>query len=91
MKNGSSGMLHRIALVRTDVSEELIASIVRVTRIGVLGTALAYLVTAKVVPSSILVTLTMEAISSSETVVLTRTTQRNILKDAILHNSALFK
>jgi hypothetical protein len=34
----SSGMLHRVALVRTDVSEEPIASIIRVTRIGELGT-----------------------------------------------------
>jgi hypothetical protein len=30
-------MLRRVALVRTDVSEELSASIVRVTRIGKLG------------------------------------------------------
>jgi hypothetical protein len=34
----SSGMLRRMALVRTDVSEELSASIIRVTRIGELGT-----------------------------------------------------
>jgi hypothetical protein len=34
----SSGMLRRVALVRTDVSEELIASFIRVTRIGELGT-----------------------------------------------------
>jgi hypothetical protein len=31
-------MLRRVDLVRTDVSEELIASFVRVTRIGELGT-----------------------------------------------------
>jgi hypothetical protein len=37
----SSGMLHRVALVRTDVSEELSASFIRVTRIGELGTRLA--------------------------------------------------
>jgi hypothetical protein len=30
----SSGMLRRVALVRNDVSEELSASIIRVTRIG---------------------------------------------------------
>jgi hypothetical protein len=36
-----SGMLRRVALVRTDVSEELSASIIRVTRIGELGTTLA--------------------------------------------------
>jgi hypothetical protein len=51
----SSGMLRHIALVRTDVSEELSASFFRVTRIGELGTTLAVtsvhrlLVTASVV------------------------------------------
>jgi hypothetical protein len=34
----SSGMLRHVALVRTDVSEELSASIIRVTIIGELGT-----------------------------------------------------
>jgi hypothetical protein len=33
-------MLRRVALVRTDVSEELSASIIRVKRIGELGTTL---------------------------------------------------
>jgi hypothetical protein len=37
----SSGMLRRVALVRTDVSEELGASIIRVTRICELGKTLA--------------------------------------------------
>jgi hypothetical protein len=37
----SSGMLHRVPLVRTDVSEELSASFITVTRIGELGTTLA--------------------------------------------------
>jgi hypothetical protein len=37
----SSGILRRVALVRTDVSEELSASFIRVTRIGELGTTLA--------------------------------------------------
>jgi hypothetical protein len=37
----SSGMLRRVALVRTDVSEEHSASFIRVTRIGELGTTLA--------------------------------------------------
>jgi demethoxyubiquinone hydroxylase (CLK1/Coq7/Cat5 family) len=37
----SSGILRRVALVRTDVSEELSASIIRVTRIGELGATLA--------------------------------------------------
>jgi hypothetical protein len=33
-------MLRRVVLVRTDVSEELSASFIRVTRIGELGTTL---------------------------------------------------
>jgi hypothetical protein len=37
----SPGMLRRVALVRTYVSEERSASIIRVTRIGEVGTALA--------------------------------------------------
>jgi hypothetical protein len=37
----SSGMLRRVGLVRTDVSEEPIASFIRVTRISDLGTTLA--------------------------------------------------
>jgi hypothetical protein len=36
-----SGMLCRASLVRTDVSEELGASIIRVTKIGELGATLA--------------------------------------------------
>jgi hypothetical protein len=37
----SSGMLRRVALVRTDVLEEPSAYLIRVTRIGKLGTTLA--------------------------------------------------
>jgi hypothetical protein len=35
----SSEMLHRVALLRSDVSEKLSASIIRVTRIRELGTS----------------------------------------------------
>jgi hypothetical protein len=80
----SSGMLRRLALVRIDVSEELSASIIRVTRIGDRGTTI---VTPSVVPSSpSLVTLMKEALTSSETSVQTRATQRNIPEDTIPHN-----
>jgi hypothetical protein len=79
----SSGLLRRVALVRTDVSEELSASFISVTRIGELGTTL---VTASVPSSPILVTLTKEALSSSEMLVLTRATLCNISEDAILHS-----
>jgi hypothetical protein len=75
----SSRMLHRVALVRTEFR---IASIIRVTRIGELGTTLVFLrsvllllVTVNIVPSSwILATLMMEVAPSSETSVLTKTT-----------------
>jgi hypothetical protein len=74
-----SGMLRRVAPVRTDVSEVLSTSFINVTRIGELGTTLALtsnrrtlrrmrrlLVTTSVVPSSpILVTVMKDALSSS--------------------------
>jgi hypothetical protein len=83
----SSGMLGRVALIRTDVSEELSASFIRVTRIGELRTTLA---TASVGPSSpILVTLMKEALRSSETSVLTRATRHKIPEDTILHGHRL--
>jgi hypothetical protein len=82
----SSGMLRRVALVRTDVTEELSAFFIRLTKICELGVR-RLLFTGSVVPSSpILVTLMMEALSSSETSVLTRGTRRDIPEDNILHS-----
>jgi hypothetical protein len=91
----SSGMLRRVVLIRTEVSEERSASIIKVTRMRELGTKLpvtsnrlvlrrnTMYVTANVVPSSpILVKLMMEGLRPSETSVLTRATQRNILEEA---------
>jgi hypothetical protein len=37
----SSGMLHSVVLVRTDVSEDSIVSVIRLTRVSELGTTLA--------------------------------------------------
>jgi hypothetical protein len=65
----SSGMLRRMARVRTYISEELSSSIIKVTRIG---------------------ELMMEALSSSETSVLTRSTRRNIPVDDIHRKAPSF-
>jgi hypothetical protein len=95
-------MLSLVALVRTDVSEERSVSIIKARKISELGTTLAVtsnrhmlqsvgsmcrlLVTANVVPSSLIfVALMMETLRSSETLVLIRATWHNIPEDSILH------
>jgi hypothetical protein len=84
-------MCYRVALARTDVSGELIASIIRVSRIGELGTTLLQvlwlLVTANVVstsPNLVTLMMVMVGIRSSETSVITRATRRHIQEDGIL-------
>jgi hypothetical protein len=70
-----SGMLRRVPLVRTEVSEVRSASFIRVTRIGELGTTLALpsnrrtlRINTSVDPSSpIPVAMMKEALGSSET------------------------
>jgi hypothetical protein len=70
-------MLRRVAIVRTDATDELSASFIRVRQL---------LVTASAVPSSpIIVTLMKEGPSSSETSGLTRATRHNITEGDILH------
>jgi hypothetical protein len=78
----SSGMLRRVALIRTDVSEELSASIIIVARIGELRTTLRVTSNRRKVRRNTM----LEALSSSEMSVLTRAMRRNIPEDAILHS-----
>jgi hypothetical protein len=72
----SFGMLRRVALVRTDVSEEPGASFIRMTRIGEIGTTQAATSNRR----------RLRTPGSSETSVLTRATRRNITEGTILHS-----
>jgi hypothetical protein len=71
----SPGMLCHVALIRTDILEE---------HIVFLRSMLRLLVTANIVPTPIIVTLMMEVICSSKTLVLTSCIQHNIPEDGIL-------
>jgi hypothetical protein len=85
-----SGMLRRVALVRTDVSEELSVSII-MTTIGELGTTFAVTSNRRMLRRFTKVFLMKEALISSETSVLTRATRRNILEDTFfIYNCLLF-
>jgi hypothetical protein len=77
----SSGMLYRVALVRSDVSEELSASFIRVTRIGELEATLAITRNRRTLRRNYY---------SSETSFLTRATRRNIPEDTIIQNGSSF-
>jgi hypothetical protein len=77
----SSGLLRRVALVRTDVLEEPGASFIRVTKIGELGTTQAATSNRRTLRRNL-----KEAPGSSETSALTRATRRNNPEDTILHS-----
>jgi hypothetical protein len=92
-------MLRGVAFVRTDVLEEHIASTFTGTRVYTLGRTLAVTsnrgtlrrntATANVRSSPNRVTLKMEAMLSSETLVLTRAIRRHIPEDGILRVTAV--
>jgi hypothetical protein len=80
-------MLRRVALVRTDVSEERNASLMRVKRIGELGTTLAASINRSTLQTKFFITLMMEDIHSSDTSLHARAKRCNIPEDGIFHYS----
>jgi hypothetical protein len=76
-------MLYHLALVRSDISEECITYIIRVTGIAELGTMLAVTSSQSMLQSN---TLMLEAIRVSEMSVLIRATRCNVPDDGILHS-----
>jgi hypothetical protein len=83
IKNAVFWMLHHVALVITDISEEHSTSIIMETRIGEPGTTLTATSNRRMLRRNAIL---MEALCSSETSVLTRVTWRNIPEDGILHS-----
>jgi hypothetical protein len=96
------GMWRRVDLVRTYVSEELTASIIRVKIMSESGITLAVttnlarcllhaLVTVNFIPSSLIIfILKMRAIRSSEASILMKATRRHIPDDGILQGNIRF-
>jgi hypothetical protein len=85
----SSGMSRRVALARTDVSEDTVKRIL--VYIVFLLSVRRLLITANVPTTLIRVILMIEAVRSSETSAHTRATWRNIPEEGILQIICEFK